>query len=692
MVYLRLSTHKESPQSFITATIFGKIVYDNFLMDMPRLLDLCTLFYNDNQALVEKMIKNVITQAEGRYDNDIMQASRTMREALLKVQQKVDILVFQTPGMISSAKNSQVHQELVDLSFYSADILQTISLFLQAYKPAAKIFHRSHLQGKSLKEVGASTLLGKKQSAAESSLFGSSHHRTAKSDLMSSNGNEFRPSDDMMQLEFENFLATFYEHSLIPVYRHILKQKQLQHISEEDASMALSRIQLARQSAISAFRGLININCLSPLLDGLSNEEYENPKFSGANLVAELGEDYMHVVTTSLSEHHFLYDYNQKHSIRDDLELMQQVGVELDPMRVQYLYDGINALQSVIVAGSKGYISSSKDISHESTPSDFEKPSTSSGKSSSNSKQQCDQNQLDSLVSQVRDLLPNLGEGFVLACLDYFDNSAEDVINTLLEENLPPHLESMDRNLPKQKNTSTACDNLSQESHQILQDKENLSSRRLNVYDGDEFDINARDSIDISKIHKGKQRRAKNANLLLDDKRELKTADMRDKFAALSIIVDEEYLAKGEIGNDYDDEYDDTYDDQAMGEREPDANEFDNRRPFVLPQALGGGHVTYVKEEESDEEIQEEPKNKPFDFTRNPEEVRREAERKRQEQVHRNRKDKGKGGSIPNRDVIGRAKGQGQEKNVVINRKHKTENKGKRTRAAADRKMAKGMF
>ena len=250
----------------------------------------------------------------------------------------------------------------------------------------------------------------------------------------------------------------------------------------------------------------------------------------------------------------------------------------------------------------------------------------------------------------------------------------------------------MDRNLSKQKNTTTACDNLSQESHQRLQDNENMSSRRLNVYDGDEFDINAQDSIDISKIHKGKQRRAKNANLLLDDKRELKTADMRDKFAALSIVVDEEYLAKGEIGNDYDDEYDDTYDDQAMGEREPDANEFDNRRPFVLPQALGGGHITYVKEEESDEEIQEEQKNKPFDFTRNPEEVRREAERKRQEQIHRNRKDKGKGGGIPNRDVIGKAKGQGQEKNVVINRKHKTENKGKRTRAAADRKMAKGMF
>lgn len=120
----------------------------------------------------------------------------------------------------------------------------------------------------------------------------------------------------------------------------------------------------------------------------------------------------------------------------------------------------------------------------------------------------------------------------------------------------------------------------------------------------------------------------------------------------------------------------------------------ESRRPFVLPQALGGGHIKYVKEEESDEEIEneEEQRKKMLEFARNPEEVRQEAERKRQEKMHMNRKDKAKGGNIPNRDVEGRAKGQGQEKRVVINRKHKTENKGKRTRAAADNKMSKGMF
>ena len=44
------------------------------------------------------------------------------------------------------------------------------------------------------------------------------------------------------------------------------------------------------------------------------------------------------------------------------------------------------------------------------------------------------------------------------------------------------------------------------------------------------------------------------------------------------------------------------------------------------------------------------------------------------------------------RDVVGRAKGQGQDKSVLINRSRKNANKNKHHRAAADRKQARGMF
>jgi activating signal cointegrator complex subunit 2 len=40
---------------------------------------------------------------------------------------------------------------------------------------------------------------------------------------------------------------------------------------------------------------------------------------------------------------------------------------------------------------------------------------------------------MDSLISQVRDVFPDLGEGFVELCLEYCDLDPEKVINALLE-------------------------------------------------------------------------------------------------------------------------------------------------------------------------------------------------------------------------------------------------------------------
>ena len=47
-------------------------------------------------------------------------------------------------------------------------------------------------------------------------------------------------------------------------------------------------------------------------------------------------------------------------------------------------------------------------------------------------------------------------------------------------------------------------------------------SNRNNVFDGDEFDVNTTTNVDKSRIHKGKKKAAaKNANALLNDKKEL---------------------------------------------------------------------------------------------------------------------------------------------------------------------------
>lgn len=51
------------------------------------------------------------------------------------------------------------------------------------------------------------------------------------------------------------------------------------------------------------------------------------------------------------------------------------------------------------------------------------------------------------MLLQVKDLLPDFGDGFVAACLQQLGNNPERVINALLEGNLPAQLASLDRQL-----------------------------------------------------------------------------------------------------------------------------------------------------------------------------------------------------------------------------------------------------
>lgn len=42
----------------------------------------------------------------------------------------------------------------------------------------------------------------------------------------------------------------------------------------------------------------------------------------------------------------------------------------------------------------------------------------------------------ESLITEVKDILPHLGDGFILKCLQHYEFNAERVINSLLEDNL----------------------------------------------------------------------------------------------------------------------------------------------------------------------------------------------------------------------------------------------------------------
>jgi hypothetical protein len=133
--------------------------------------------------------------------------------------------------------------------------------------------------------------------------------------------------------------------------------------------------------------------------------------------------------------------------------------------------------------------------------------------------------------------------------------------------------------------------------------------------------------------------------------------------------VDESLLPSFRNALEYEDEYDDTYDELGVGMTEPDNTDCKPLNQKKM-QATNDAH------DEDDDEDQS-GKDKRFDFCEDPAIVRARFERRREEksQQHHRRGGGGGGPPPPSGDVVGKAKGQGQEKDVVYARRQKNINK-----------------
>ncbi|EMP27628.1 Activating signal cointegrator 1 complex subunit 2 [Chelonia mydas] len=284
--------------------------------------------------------------------------------------------------------------------------------------------------------------------------------------------------------------------------------------------------------------------------------------------------------------------------------------------------------------------------------------------------------ELDSLISQVKDLLPDLGEGFILACLEEHSYSVEQVIHNILEDRLVPSLDKLERTMPRQVKTEPTP----------------LVTSRYNIFQDDEFDIFSRDSVDMSRVQKGRRKDKDTTKSLLNDKRLI--AAQKERYSQYSVIIEEVPEQEGEAQFyrvDYEDEYDDTYDGNQVGANDADSDdELISRRPFTIPQVL---RPKGQEEEEEEEEVEETEKEttKQDHFVQDPAVLRERAEARRMTYLAR------KGYKYDNTPaVVGNVKGHGQSRDTVQERKKKEANKGARAnhnrRVMADRKRNKGMI
>ncbi|OAA56067.1 CUE domain protein [Cordyceps fumosorosea ARSEF 2679] len=146
-----------------------------------------------------------------------------------------------------------------------------------------------------------------------------------------------------------------------------------------------------------------------------------------------------------------------------------------------------------------------------------------------------------SQITQVQDLFPDLGAGFVAKCLDEYDEDVEQVVANILSESLPPHLATADRSAQLSSSHQQPPSDMAPHAT-----PPQLPTRR-NIYDDDELD---RLAIDTAKLSFGK-RPERTADQLLRDR-----SSAPGKAAILSALA---------AFDSDDDERDDTYDAGDVG-------------------------------------------------------------------------------------------------------------------------------
>ncbi|XP_025713888.1 activating signal cointegrator 1 complex subunit 2 isoform X3 [Callorhinus ursinus] len=626
LTFLRMSTHKESKDHFISPSAFGEILYNNFLFDIPKILDLCVLFGKGNSPLLQKMIGNIFTQQPSYY-NDLDETMPTILQVFSNILQHCGLQgdgASATPQKLEErgrlTPSDMPLLELKDIVLYLCDTCTTLWAFLDIFPLACQTFQKH---------------------------------------------------------DFCYRLASFYEIA-IPELESAMKKRRL-----EDSKLlgALwQRLSHSRKKVLEIFHILINQICLLPVLE------------SSCDNIQGFIEEFLQIFSSLLQEKsRFLRDYDTLFPVADDVSLLQQASAVLDETRTAYIlqavesaWEGVDrrkatdAKDPAVAEDPNGVIVLAEPVGGPSSHPENSEEEECMGAAAALGPPVCGV-ELDSLISQVKDLLPDLGEGFILACLEHYAYNPEQVINNILEERLAPALSQLDRSLDRQ----------------VKPDPTPLLTSRHNIFQNDEFDVFSRDSVDLSRVHKGR-RKEEDTRSLLNDKREV--GAQRPRYERYSMVVEEVPLQPGEglsyRGDDYEDEYDDTYDGNQVGANDADSDdELISRRPFTTPQVLRTKVPREGREEDEEEEedeAEEEPP-KPDHFVQDPAVLREKAEARRMAFLTRKgyRHDSSTA-------VAGSPRGHGQSRETAQERRKKEANKATRAnhnrRTMADRKRSKGMI
>jgi activating signal cointegrator complex subunit 2 len=440
-------------------------------------------------------------------------------------------------------------------------------------------------------------------------------------------------------------LSYTYEKVFHQIYDYLIDRQELKD-APKLGEITYETIALGRSEFIDVYNMFVSY-CLDKTLE-LSGDPVRQEHFV---------EIYLKLLTSALEDEYFVCDYHERYDVAIQNEIFSSC-TELDPTRTDYILNCITALRrhnkiwKTLKSDLKTFnkalekYARCRKIKNEVIQENGDaQPGPSNDIQQFNSTPPKDED-VENAIRIVIDMFPHLGDSFVLQCLEAYNYQASDVITAILEENLPPHLV----NIPFD---SIRIPPEPQPAEPIL-------------------------------AYKGRKPDYDDALKLLNDKRDLKEIK--------TYILDGiQYTNEFDI---YDDEYDERVDDASVPVRDQGSEDILRFNPNYEDVVSDTSYSENEYDEKGEPVAAVAGDKGKRNFCEDPAVIRarREAQRRNQGKGHSSG---AKPKSQPKIDVVGKTKGQGQDKSVLHSRQKKNVQKSSRAnhnrKGGAQWKRNKGM-
>ncbi|KAL3274673.1 hypothetical protein HHI36_016053 [Cryptolaemus montrouzieri] len=180
-------------------------------------------------------------------------------------------------------------------------------------------------------------------------------------------------------------------------------------------------------------------NFITYLLDETISRQ-NNPKNQQEYL-----EIFIDTMTVALEYEIFICDYNFKYSIAQTVEMFEDFSA-IDRTRAEYIITSLNNLERhdfirekfSVESAFSNHLPKPKEINNILPDYPTETPSSIKREEDSESR-----------IQFILGIFPHLGDGFVEKCLEHYDHNTDQVVQAILEDNLPPHIVDIPFDFPR---------------------------------------------------------------------------------------------------------------------------------------------------------------------------------------------------------------------------------------------------